>query len=181
MIYQFDKSTLTYKNITPYIIIGAVSLMGLTACLTILNADKVKYISQETRAIIIREQNEFSKDKLKEYILELNIRYPHIVLAQAQIETGHFTSPIFKENNNLFGMKVAKKRPTTNKGEEKGHAYYDTWKESVVDYAFYSAQYLSDIKTEKEYLQYLRQNYAKDTSYVPKIIKQMKLNLQNQN
>lgn len=152
-----------------FIVVGAIALIGLTAYVTIVNANKVNYISQETKAIILKEQNEFSRDKLKEYILELNIRYPHIVLAQAEIESGHFKSSIFKENNNLFGMKVATRRPTTNKGEENGHAYYDNWRESVVDYAFYSAQYLSDIKSEKEYLEYLKQNYAQDTSYVSKI------------
>ena len=66
-------------------------------------------------------------------------------------------------------MKVAKKRPTTNKGEENGHAYYETWQESVVDYAFYQAQYLNDIKTESDYFVYLKQNYAEDTNYVDRL------------
>jgi flagellum-specific peptidoglycan hydrolase FlgJ len=102
--------------------------------------------------------------------LELNIKYPHIVLAQTQLETGGYKSPIFKENHNLFGMKVATQRPTTNKGEESGHAYYDNWKESVVDYGFYQAKYLSNIKSENEYLQYLKQFYAEDPNYMPKLL-----------
>ena len=90
-------------------------------------------------------------------------------MAQAEIETGHFKSKIFKENNNLFGMKVATKRPTTNKGEQYKHAYYNSWRESVVDYAFYSAQYLSDLKTEEQYLDYIRHNYAEDSNYIGKV------------
>lgn len=178
MIYKYDKENLNYKKITgkiTLIVISVIILISLILSLfTLRNINKVKFISEETKSIILREadkENEFSREKLKAYILELNIKYPHIVMAQAEIETGHFTSTIFKENHNLFGMKCATKRPTTNKGEEHGHAYYDTWKESVVDYAFYSAQYLSDLKSEKEYLNYLSQSYAEDSTYVNKIKK----------
>ena len=132
----------------------------------------VRFMTQETKEIVIKEankENEFTPEKLKAYVLELNIRFPHIVYAQARLETGNFSSSIFKENNNLFGMKVATKRPTTNKGEENGHAYYENWKESVVDYAFYQAQYLSDIKTESEYFEYLRGSYAENPTYVEKL------------
>jgi hypothetical protein len=41
--------------------------------------------------------------------------------------------------------------------------------DSVIDYALYSATYLSDIKTEGEYFEYLRQNYAEDKSYVTRL------------
>jgi len=178
MIFKYDKESLTYKKITGKTLligIGVILVISLIVSLFGLrNVNNIKYISEETKAIILREadqKNEFSPEKLKAYILELNIKYPHIVMAQSQIETGNWTSNIFKENHNLFGMKCATKRPTTNKGEENGHAYYENWKESVVDYAFYSAQYLSDIKTEKEYLDYLSRSYAEDTGYIWKIKK----------
>lgn len=177
MIFKFDKETLSYKKITGKTAIIFLSLLLtsiLVCCLLIANnINKVNFISEETKAIILKEadkENEFSEKKLKAYLLELNIKYPHIVMAQAKIETGNFTSQIFKENNNLFGMKVANKRPSTNKGEQYNHAYYNNWKESVVDYAFFAAAYLNKIKTEDEYLEYLRQNYAEDTTYVSKII-----------
>ena len=178
MLYKFDKTTLNYKKVTGKWILATLAIILLVSSIvsvcTIRNINEVKFISEETKAIILREadkENEFTPEKFKAYILELNIKYPHIVMAQAEIETGHFTSTIFKQNHNLFGMKVATKRPTTNKGEENGHAYYDNWKESVVDYAFYSAQYLSDIKTEAEYLAYLKRSYAEDSGYVYKIQK----------
>lgn len=178
MIYKYDKENLNYKKVTGKTILISLAFILVVSLIvslfTLRNLNKVKFISEETKAIILREadkENEFSPEKLKAYILELNIKYPHIVMAQSQIETGAWTSPIFKQNHNLFGMKVATKRPTTNKGEENGHAYYENWKESVVDYAFYSAQYLSDIKSEKEYLEYLARSYAEDTNYVYKIKK----------
>jgi hypothetical protein len=177
MLYKYDKEHLNYKKVTGTWLITAICFIliaiGITSMVTINRLNDVRFISEETKAIILHEadkQNEFSREKLKAYILELNVKYPHIVMAQAELETGGFKSRIFKENHNLFGMKVATKRPTTNKGEENGHAYYENWRESVVDYAFYSAQYLSNIKSEADYLEYLKQSYAEDPNYVNKLI-----------
>ena len=111
------------------------------------NMNDVDYISEENKVLIINESNQFSEEKLRHFILELNIKFPHIVLAQAKLESGHFKSKMFLTNNNFFGMKVARKRPTTNKGEQYGHAYYESWKDCVVDYAFYQAAYLNNLKT----------------------------------
>jgi hypothetical protein len=176
MIYKYDYKNLTYKNVTKnlaFILIGIIVLFtGITSILMLTRINDIRYISSETKSIIIKEsakENEFSPEKLRAYILELNIKFPHIVYAQARLETGNFKSQIFKTNHNLFGMKVATLRPTTNKGEENGHAYYEGWRESVVDYAFYQAQYLSDIKTEAEYLQYLKANYAEDPNYMAQL------------
>jgi len=41
----------------------------------------------------------------------------------------------------------------------------------VVDYAFYQAAYLNDLRSEKEYFDYLGQNYAEDPMYVSKLKK----------
>lgn len=66
-------------------------------------------------------------------------------------------------------MKVARTRPTTNKGEQYSHAIYNYWKESVQDYALFQAAFLRGIKTEQQYFEYLRYNYAEDSSYVDKL------------
>jgi len=173
MIYKFDKTGLTYKKITGKVmlmIIGiAILVSSIVTLFTYKKVNDIRYISTETKSIIIKEHNEFSETKLKDFILSLKIKYPNIVMAQAQIETGGFTSKIFKENNNLFGMKLSFNRPSTAKMAQYDHAYYTNWKESVYDYALYSACYLKNIHTEGEYLEYLRQNYAEDPNYVNKI------------
>lgn len=64
----------------------------------------------------------------------LTARY---LVAQAAHETSNFTSKIFRENNNLFGMKFPKVRKTTAIGERYGHAIYNSLKESVEDIALY--------------------------------------------
>jgi hypothetical protein len=174
MIYSFDKNELTYKNVTTKMVslfvLCCVLITLVVSCIGIYLLSDVRYITEEMRLSILKEKNEFSADKLKTALVDLNVKFPHIVYAQARLETGNFTSKIFKENNNLFGMREATVRPTTNKGTENNHAYFDNWYDSVLDYAMYSASYLSDIKTEDEYLQYLKQNYAEDPNYMEALL-----------
>ena len=173
MLYKFDKKDLTFKNVTSrwimVTLIVSVLLSSIVVGIMIKRMNDIRFITTETRAVILKESTEFSPEKLRAYILELNIKFPHIVYAQARLETGNFQSDIFKQNSNLFGMRVATTRPTTNKGEENGHAYFNTWKESVVDYAMFQAAYLNKINTEEEYFQYLKANYAEDTTYVKRL------------
>lgn len=125
-----------------------------------------------------KPENEFSEDKLIELLKDLNVKYPHIVLAQAKLETGHFKSKIFNENNNLFGMKEARVRIHTAKGTKNNHAYYDNWVESVYDYAFYQSTYHSDKKNEKQYYKGLDKSYAESKNYsdaLKRIIEREKL------
>lgn len=122
-------------------------------------------ISSEKSINIIKDEP-FSKKLFKEYLLDLNIKFPEIIYGQAVVETGDFTSNIFKSNNNLFGMKMAKSRATTNQGADFGHAVYSHWKESVLDYALYQCAYLSNINSKQEYLQYLNKNYAGTPNYI---------------
>ena len=103
-------------------------------------------------------------DEILSYILDLHIEYAYIVYAQALLESGHFTSDIFMENNNLFGMKVAERRPTTAIGVNRGHAVYKSWRESVIDYALMQAAYYRGLD-EKTYLDKICSVYATDTTY----------------
>lgn len=126
-------------------------------------------LSNDEKAFIIKEQDKFTEEKLKTYLSELNIKFPHIVFAQAVIESGHFRSQIFKNNQNLFGMKQARSRATTNQGTELGHAVYHHWRESVLDYALYQCAYLTHIKSEENYYQYLKENYAEAPNYAKQV------------
>ena len=173
MYYKFNEETLLPEkvNVTNKTLIGLGAAVGLLLVFGFTSnpANKAQNLSQEDKLIVIREYNEFSENKLIEKITELNFRYPHIILAQAKLESGHFKSTIFLENNNMFGMKEAKLRANLAKGTNRGHAYYETWQESVIDYALYYSSYLRSIKTEGEYFEYLRQNYAEDLTYVQRL------------
>ena len=66
-------------------------------------------------------------------------------------------------------MKEARSRITTAMGTNKDHAHYNSWRESIYDYAFYQCRYLSKIESEDGYFQYLGASYAEDSMYVEKI------------
>jgi len=121
---------------------------------------------EQPHIIYVADVDTFSEEKLIEYLIELNIKQPHIVLAQAKVESGYFTSDIFRENNNLFGMKEARVRAHTAIGTRRNHAYYTNWRQSVLDYALYQAAYLSDCSNEKEYFATLGASYAEASDYI---------------
>lgn len=122
------------------------------------------------------EQEQMFKDIVLNYIYELRVQHPYIVYAQAIIESGNFSSKIFKENNNLFGMKLAYQRPTTAIKAQYSHAVYKNWKESVLDYAIWQSIYARNL-TEEEYFVKLK-SYAMDENYVT-LINKVKNNLKN--
>ena len=172
MIKKYLKSLSKNEN-SNLLILGIVSITLINVLVFgFSHSTKLVTIqeqSEEINNIIIKDEVVFSEDNLKNLLLELNVRFPHIVLAQAKLESGNFKSHMFLENNNIFGMKEAKRRPTTNKGTQNGHAYYENWKDCVIDYAFYQAAYLNSLKTEDQYYQYLSASYAEDPKYISKV------------
>jgi hypothetical protein len=177
--FKIDSKTLELKpiNVVGKIVITTIIATVMIGSILFYSGYKtgknvLTGLSEEEKLIIIQEYNKFSEDKLIEKLKELNVKFPHIVLAQSKLETGNFTSKIFKENSNLFGMREAKQRITTAKGTENNHAYYHTWYESVLDYSFYQCKYLSNLNTEEHYFQYLSQSYAENPKYVS-ILKDM--------
>jgi len=119
-----------------------------------------------------RAEMPFSPSNMLATMNEVGIAYPDIVMAQAKIETGHFTSKVFKENHNLFGMKLPKQRSTTAIGEQYNHAEYTSWRQSVVDYKLWQDRVLTKVKSRRAYLKYLSKYYATDKKYVT-LIKKM--------
>lgn len=112
----------------------------------------------------------FSKDNLKSYIYKLNIEHPEIVYAQAVIETGHFTSNLFKNHNNLFGMTISSNRITMSNNRYLFYKKFNHWTESVIDYAIYQSTYFRKLSKE-EYLNKLSKIYSYDKKYKKKLIK----------
>jgi len=82
------------------------------------------------------------------------------ITAQAAHETGNFTSKIFEQNNNLFGMKLPALRRTTATGQSKGHATYENISDSIKDFQIYynHFRYLSDYPTIESYVKALKRN-----------------------
>jgi uncharacterized FlgJ-related protein len=180
MIYKYDSKGLTYTKINLQRLVGIVLFFVITLPLISFQIGKKEGLEQnvielpvEDRWHLIQEtrKDTFSVENLTKMLKDLNVRFPHIVMAQAMIESGHFQSNIFRSNHNLFGMKQARARCTTAKGTELGHAYYHNWKESVYDYAFFQSRYLNDLRTEQAYLDYLDRNYAEAPEYDKAILR----------
>lgn len=150
-------------------------LMALLCLLFIILLSRrdnmIKAKASKVRTVYVDSSESFSPDKLFKYILDVGIKFPKIAYCQAKLESGNFTSHIFKENNNLFGMKVARSRPTTALCESIGHAKYKDWKLCVTDYALFQSAYARKIRSEEEYFNYLGRTYAEDGSYVEKLKK----------
>ena len=175
IIYTYCKDSLAFKQIksSSYFKIGAIFLVMFISASFIaykigLN-DSIQQLTDEERITLINEKDSFSKEKMAVMLNDLNVKFPWIPMAQSMIETGQWKSEIFFENNNLFGMREAKSRITTSIGTNLNHAEYNSWRESVYDYAFYQSRYLGSLKTESEYYQYLAASYAEDPEYVKKI------------
>lgn len=175
MLYTYDKGDLSYKKLPfktflyPILVIG--SIIAISFKVALHDAEQRGFIDgtsipfEEGFYAIESSEEVFSQQALVEELKRLNVRFPEIILAQSILETGHYTSRIFEENNNLFGMKEAKARSTTALGTQLGHAYYNNWKESVLDYALFQNAYMNKIRKEKQYLKYLDKNYAEAADY----------------
>jgi hypothetical protein len=172
MFYKYNEDKLAFEQVkTATFIKGGLIILAVILAIGfgVVPRATIHNLTPEEKLIVVREYNGFSEAKLVDQIKTLNFKFPHIILAQSYQETGHYKSTIFRENHNLFGMKEAVLRTNVAQGTNRGHAYYEDWQSSVVDYALYYATYLSDIKTEGEYFEYLRQNYAQDPTYVERL------------
>lgn len=134
-----------------------------------LTTKEVKEIRDVMKLRELREA-EFSPENLREYMELIHIMEPDKVYRQAVLETGNFTSAIFRENQNIFGMKMPHTRISTAKGERRGHAWYRHWTDSVEDYLHWQEFYFDNGWDMSDYYSFLKQiPYAEDPKYTEKL------------
>ena len=167
MFYTYSKSQLKFEPVrySNYLktVLGAFTIAAIVS-FNVMEVEDYERILE----INISGEREFSEKKLIRKLKELNIRYPHLVLAQSKVESYNYSSRIIIDHHNLFGMKEARTRINLAKGTQYNHAYYGTWQESVLDYAFWMATYGSKCKTEQQYYNLLN-GYAEDPNYQAKL------------
>jgi len=102
---------------------------------------------------------ELTLSNLLEVMKEVGLSNRLIVLAQAVLETGNFSSKVCKQYNNLFGLY-----------DSRHHDYYrfEKWEDSVVAYQkFIQYRYKGG-----NYFQFLKRiGYAEDRHYISKVAK----------
>jgi len=119
----------------------------------------------------------FSEELLVKCLEYEGVKFPDIVLLQSRLETGFYSSDIFLNANNLFGMKYPTRRPTVATGTYKEHAKYAHWSDSVIDYVLWQEYYQSrgymieDGGDNESYLVFLKCiPYAQDPRYISKLV-----------
>ena len=166
-MYKYDSENLVYvktNKLLKYRVIVAVLFLSVTfLSFVVAKKPSKEYITTETE-LDLRANSTFSEEALIKEIENLPFRFKDLVLAQAILESGNYSSPVFKEGFNLFGLREAKARLTTSKGTHLNHAYYNNWKESVLDRLLYETKYLGKLNRE-QYLLYLDRVYAESGGY----------------
>ena len=170
MLYEFNKTNFTYEPTSLANIVFKRVLLFILIFGTIIGICSFNYIRSNkneviysTEVIDVITKNSFSIERLKLEIYRSGFKFPDIVYAQAIIESSHFKSPVYKENNNIFGMKEARSRLTLAIGTNLNHAQYNNWIDAVKDRLIYEALYLNDLN-RSEYLTYLDKTYARAES-----------------
>ena len=90
------------------------------------------------------------------------------IFAQASLETGDFRSNIFRENRNIFGMKLAQKRETLGTGQNRDHATYRSVKDSVRDYFLRQKNFGIPNDLDRYQMATIKSGYAEDPQYLRK-------------
>ena len=117
----------------------------------------------------MNKPEEVNDSILYQFLFDNNAWYPEILLKQAKIESGNYSSNIYKSNNNLYGMRKPYKRSTTQSGINKGYGVYQNWCLSVLDRLLWDYYHFDEKPTKEEYLNKL-QFFAEDSNYISKII-----------
>jgi hypothetical protein len=173
-IFIYNKETLGLEKPKKKTYIGILLTLGLLFMLGWLTGtnkyiiNKINHTTEVTDTMLIHGER-FSEAALIRLLKDCHIKYPHIVLAQAKLESGDFKSKMFRQNFNLFGMKLPRQRITTALGEKNGHAYYRDWIDCVHDYGMWSQAMTCNIDSEVEYFTKLDERYAEDTTYINKL------------
>ena len=164
-----------------------LKLLLLIICVSFLVKKSQRYTTKSELVNLYTPAEKSVYTAWCEYLSALGIKFPKVVAAQLVLETGYFSSKIFKENHNGFGMKMHKRGRA--KGVKNGHAYYDSFKDSILDYRTYQQMILAKAKeqgykinSEEDYLWLLDNlphcrncRYAEDISYTKKLREHMRL------
>ena len=173
-VFVFNEKTLGLEKpknkiyIAILVVLGLLFMLGWFTGTNNYIINKINHTTEVTDTMLVHGEK-FSEEALIRLLKDCHIKYPHIVLAQAKLESGDFKSKMFRQNFNMFGMKLARQRITTALGEKSGHAYYRDWIDCVHDYGMYQSAMMCNVNNEVEYFTKLDERYAEDTTYISKL------------
>jgi len=100
------------------------------------------------------ESSQLTLSNLENYLKLSKIKHSNIVIKQAILETGWFTSSVYKANNNLFGL-VFNGR----------YAKFHHWTDCIKSYKYFQRRYIKGCY----YTFLVKSKYASDKKYVKKL------------
>lgn len=170
---------------------NTVAFSVLTFCL-LFTFDDFSMESNDEIAIPVSSNKEECKADLVSVTAEIkksDVFCPDVVLAQVKLESGNFTSSLFKRTNNMIGMRYPFKRSTTAAGiyipskdtviygtqkelkkyaKTMNYAVYKGWKDCIADYKLWQE---SNFNPNRHYISFLGNIYAQDSLYMDKLRK----------
>lgn len=117
----------------------------------------------------INKPDEINDSILYNFLKENGAWYPDILLKQAKIESGNYSSNVYKTNNNLYGMRRVYRRQTTQSGENNGYGTYNNWCLSVLDRLLLDMFVFKNEKPSREAYLKAMECYAEDPNYINKL------------
>jgi len=139
-----------------YNIIAATILFILFSFIS-LEVLAPKNLHKKIKETVFNRDVLLNDSALVDYMQEIGILFPELVLQQIHWESSHFKSKICRENHNLLGIKYIKQKEAT--GENRGHAVFPTYKACLRDYK----------RLQKYYIKNLVGKYAEDPDYGKKL------------
>jgi uncharacterized FlgJ-related protein len=113
---------------------------------------------------LINVDDTFSIVNFKKYLEQIGMPHPHVAYSIAKHES-HFSSNLFRSNNNLFGMRNPKRRPTLSIQKGDGWAKFQHWTHSVDDFMLYMKFTGTYELTESQFLSRIDSKYANRSGY----------------
>ena len=140
-------------------------LLIILFCFISMSFHDIEVIPQQIRTEV--QDTSFLHKELNDSTLYLaleyyNIKHPRIVLAQAKLESGNYTSAHCVKRNNLFGLYNSKR---------KEYYSFDHWTDCLLKYKQCFQSKDLNYSTDEEYIDYLLEiGYATDPLYKDKIM-----------
>lgn len=171
------KNSLKFWNLLPWLLIILGSL--LLAFRLFLKSKKDQTVGP---VVTVEPEEEIEDEPSKEQRIvnhfkiirdtlpaQYNDDMVKVLTAQAMHESGNFTSRLYKEQNNMFGMRHPTVRETLSLRDEKGYALFATLEDSVKDMELYFKEFSIPAKhaTVAAYVKMIKAKGYFEDQYVP--------------
>ena len=104
---------------------------------------KVPHYIPVRQGVVVEHDIELSDSSLTDALHAYGCVLPAVAVAQAKLESANYSSAVAVENKNLFGIKFH--RCEHVKGENRGFASYESYRDNILCYIHVQNSYLKNI------------------------------------